>query len=713
MLGAKKILNLVKYLLITVLFILGNQSRVISETIFEVKMREAQELYNKGELIESYIAYSVAYEYAANTEQRIEAKKNAAEILFKIGDLYAAEEIYKQIYKLSKDENILRKLIIIKAETLQNDFYDWMKTLSKEQVDSEILYYLGKYILRKEKNPKRACEVLDSVRRESQYFYKAQYLCGTAMIILGDLDEALRRFLNAEKSEDKLLKEYSKLAIGRIYSDVGRFKDALPYYLSINPDSPVFYEARYETCWIFYGLEMYSEVPPCIEYFKSARKTHLTKRIEILEAFHRLNEDLVGSLLTFTAISDSSSMLITQIAQTKKFSPSFWRRDSIKFFSAKEPHIAEWIEFFPEYKFFKERREYIIAVKKYIENIIADLQRIRLSSVLVADRSIKRYMERVWLVQEKIHGLITQIDFDIMSDQEKKLWFSISSIFLELKNMDIKSRELAAVASINMNEVWRNREFKNWEKKYKAYEDSVKYIMNEINNIENLYKKNFSIIKTITDSLKRKDGRKYIFSDKLVDELTKLYDESFNIFLDFSSIWNETIKQINAYLQVQEKELRKVKWMLDNFLDYLGSFEGELLRYLFITRLENELKTTYALAQYGFIESSWTIKARESEILDSIHMLRLEEENKVRDNLIKISDSIQKIGIGEVAGRGQSSFEEDLSTTENYMIEILTKINETEKIMREISRFSWTPPDRTIQQLIEEKKMKSEKGKRR
>ena len=48
-------------------------------------------------------------------------------------------------------------------------------------------------------------------------------------------------------------------------------------------------------------------------------------------------------------------------------------------------------------------------------------------------------------------------------------------------------------------------------------------------------------------------------------------------------------------------------------------------------KIKQELMKTFALAQYGFIESAWVMKEMESATLDKLHMIRLDEEKKVRN----------------------------------------------------------------------------------
>ncbi|MDW8086629.1 MAG: hypothetical protein RMJ45_01405 [Candidatus Calescibacterium sp.] len=678
------------------------------EELFLAKYRSAEELLQNNQLVDAYIAFSTAYDYALDDSSRSRIKVIMGDILFRWGDTQAAEFVYREAYILDKkNKEALRKLIISKAENLSGDFYEFLKLLPKEEIDSEINYYHGKYILKKEKKPREACDIFDSVRRESDYFPKASYMCGAAMLILGDRDEAMRRFQNAysfSKEGDKL-KEFSQVAIARIYSDVGRFQDALPYYLSITKDSPLFYEAKYETCWILFSLERYNEVSDCIEYFKGVKKSYFTKRLEILEAFLYMNVDLVRAFLIFTAISDYSEMFLSKIIETQNMDPRFWKRDSIKYFSSIEPDIKSWLDFFPEYKMYKDRKEYILSLKKEIDEALVQIERLKSVSVIVADRTIKRYFESLYNIQSKIHNILSSFVMRSAQPDERHLVLSLFSVFEELKNIDFKTREMAAIASLNIHKVASEKEFKNWEKKYNVYNESLKSVMSELDRVVDFQKKNSEYITKMVKILSSKyDGVNPVLSDFI-----SLYGESNNLFIDYSNLWKEIIYTVIKYVEVQEKKLKGARSVLDNFLDYLETFEGSFMRYIFLFLVRNEVLKTYALARYGFIETAWVMKERESDILDKLHILRLEEENNLRDKFSSFSEEIKSISIKEVQGKGDSSFELESSKALNYIDEVDKMMSESLKMMLKVGATTWKEPEKTIQELIEEKEREKRK----
>lgn len=674
-----------------------------AQDMFSHRFEEAKSYFEKGDLLQAYINFSIAYEYATNNQQRAEIKKYLGDILFRWGDTFAAEEVYLSALNMSPDSfDLLKRVVIAKAENLSDDFYKFFQKIPKDKIDSELLYYQGKYVLLKEKNPRGACDILDSVRRESEYFFKASYLCGVAMIMVGDRSEALRRFEKATLAPDEELANNANLSVARIYTDMGRFQDALPYYLKIPNSSPIFYESKYEVCWVFYGLENYQETQRCIDYFKNAPKTHLTKRIEVLQSFLNMREDLVSAFLTFTAISDYSQALLSRIVDAEKTPKSFWDKDWIKYFASREPNMKSFIQFFPEYKMFEKRRKYIASVRDEIKSILADIQRISSTSTLVADRSVKKYLERVWLIQERILNMLSDSVMKGASYDEKNLWFTLYSLTEELKGIDLKARELVALSSVKISEISRSPEFKNWEKKYEVYRKVMGETLDELKDILEFHRKSSKYLLAMVDKLARNGN------ESNINELIRTFQDAQNTFFEFANLWQNIIDTINKYLYLQETKLKAANFMLENFLSYLADYELSLRRYLVSSKLKREIFKTYALAQYGFIESAWMMKERESDVLDKLHILRLREENNLRDNYSKFVDEIEKIRVEKKGLSAQTFFETDLSETKLTLDDVSNKIDEMEKSFNKGIGILWVPPQADINKIFEERKIKEE-----
>lgn len=682
-------------------------SENVNIDLFVRVYKNAEELLKSGDLLGAYIEFSTAEDYAPDNVARSTVRVKLGDILFRWGDTQAAEFMYREAYFLDKrNKEALRKVVISKAENLSDDFHSYLRLVPDDLIDSEILFYYGKYVLRKEKRPIEACNILDSVRRESDFFPKASYVCGVAMLMIGDRDEAVRRFMNAfVYAQDEKLRENSQLAIARIYADMGRFAEAITYYLEFKPTSPVFYEARYETCWILYSLERYSDVQSCIDYFKRIKRSYLSRRLDVLEAFLYMDTDLVRSFLTFAAISDYSEAFLSKIIETQNFGPKFWKKDAISYFSSVEPDIGSWLDFFPEYSLYKERVNYISRLREEINSTLAHIERLKSMSVMVADRSIKRYFEMLYDIQTRIHRVISSFILSGAQLQERNLMLSLFSVFEELKNMDFKTRELVALASMNLYKTATEKEFKNWEKKYGVYNESLKGLMSELENIMNFQRKNSEYITRMVEAFAARTDD----SGKVLGDFILIYNDSIALFFEFSKVWEEVMKSVIRYVEVQEKKLRKIKSVLDSFSDYIEAFEGTLLKYIFLFRVKREVEKTYALARYGFVETSWVMKERESAILDRLYMIRIEEENKLRNTFLKFFDEVNSITVRETAGTGNSMLETELSQAMSYIDEINGAMERALNIMFRVSKTSWREPEKTIQELIEEKERERKK----
>lgn len=690
-------------LLLLLLFTFVYPFNLYSSDVFRVKFQEGKEYLDKGDIINSYISFSIAYEYAESNTQKFELLMILGDILFRVGDTFAAEEIYRAAIRLNpKSFEALKKVVIAKAENRAQDFNDYFRRIPQDKRDSEILYYWGKYVLLVEKDPKKACNILDSVRRESELFYKASYLCGVAMIIIGDKYGALRRFENAALSPEKDLREYSYLAIARIYTDVGQFEKALSYYLRIPPDSPLFYESKYEVCWIFYALDRYDEVESCISYFKNAPKSHLTRKIEILQAFLNMREDLISTMLTFTAVSDYSLMILSKIHEVRNMPLKFWEKDYIKYFSAHEPNIKSFVEFFPEYKEFKRQKVYIEQTQAEIKSIIQDIKRINAMSFIVADKSIKKYIEMVWVVQQRIIDLMNNFVLQSSADiSSKKTWFALSSLFEELKKLDFTARELVVISSIKISELTQEWRFKNWDKKFQVYVKAMDYSLSELNELLDYHRRYANYFVVLAKEIAQKyDGGK-IYN---ISEILKTFEDSQNVFFSFADIWQGMIKSVAEFLSLQERKLMAMEHVLKKLITYVNSFEKSLIKYIVLTKLRNEFFEIYALANYGFIEASWILKERESEVLSKLHVLRLQEENKVGDDFSKIQDSLDKVVVDSKPFKADSIFEEEIKSAEIFADGILNSLDSSVNIFTRVNSIIFVPPEDINKIIMREQK---------
>jgi len=161
---------------------------------------------------------------------------------------------------------------------------------------------------------------------------------------------------------------------------------------------------------------------------------------------------------------------------------------------------------------------------------------------------------------------------------------------------------------------------------------------------------------------------------------------------------------VDRYLRLQEKKLRAINYVLSNFLEYLNDYHAKLVRYIVTVKLKNELMKTFSLAQYGFIESAWTLKEMESSTLDKLYVIRLEEENKLKYEISNIYANLDKIEIIQKDVSAKSSIELELNRAYELLNEINEKISEAMKNVNKAIDTTWSAPDKTIQELFQERR---------
>jgi hypothetical protein len=425
-----------------------------------------------------------------------------------------------------------------------------------------------------------------------------------------------------------------------------------------------------------------------------------------------MNEDLVGALLTFTFVSDSAEMILSKIVEAERMPLKFWEKDYIDYFSAHDPDIVLYIQAFPEYKDYLKKKTYIEQVKSEIKSIIQDMQKVGSMSVIVADKSLKKYFERVWFVQERIMNLISSFIENSMEYGEKSVWLTLYSLSEELRKLDSKARELIALSAAKSLELYlKGEEFKNWEKKLEVYRGTMNHTIDEVRKLVDYQRKSASYFVSLINEISSElDGGE----NTKLKELIQYFGTSQGVFFDFANLWEEVIQSVNKFLYVQERRLRGMYFILDNFSRYLDDFNKPLVRYIVLSKLRREFSEIYALAQYGFIEAAWIVKESESEALNRMHSIRLREEDNIRINFSKVQDELDKIELQAKSVKSDSVFEEEVRTYDSILSEIMKKVASSSDVFSSGSTITFAPPQDLYQIISElEKKSKEETQKKK
>jgi tetratricopeptide (TPR) repeat protein len=97
---------------------------------------------------------------------------------------------------------------------------------------------------------------LEQIPPTSEYYFQAQYIIGTALVVRKQHDAAATRFLQllraaARNDGDKKIQELSTLALGRVYYETGKIDKAIDQYQNVARTSDLFPDALHETAWAF------------------------------------------------------------------------------------------------------------------------------------------------------------------------------------------------------------------------------------------------------------------------------------------------------------------------------------------------------------------------------------------------------------------------------------------------------------------------------
>jgi hypothetical protein len=333
-------------------------------------------------------------------------------------------------------------------------------------------------------------------------------------------------------------------------------------------------------------------------------------------------------------------------------------------------------------------------------------------SVIVADKSLKKYFERVWFVQERIMNLISSFIENSMEYGEKSVWLTLYSLSEELRKLDSKARELIALSAAKSLELYlKGEEFKNWEKKLEVYRGTMNHTIDEVRKLVDYQRKSASYFVSLINEISSElDGGE----NTKLKELIQYFGTSQGVFFDFANLWEEVIQSVNKFLYVQERRLRGMYFILDNFSRYLDDFNKPLVKYIVLSKLRREFSEIYALAQYGFIEAAWIVKESESEALNRMHSIRLREEDNIRINFSKVQDELDKIELQAKSVKSDSVFEEEVRTYDSILSEIMKKVASSSDVFSSGSTITFAPPQDLYQIISElEKKSKEETQKKK
>jgi tetratricopeptide (TPR) repeat protein len=196
------------------------------------------------------------------------------ESLWRQGDYPTARTYFKQILGIPgaphHKEAVLRALDI----AIRLSSYEGMDALVQQaqriygtQPAPELSYLAARAVYgRRDLAPKertrRALEAFRAV--PAPYQLQAAYYRGALLVQGGELGAATEEFegctrLVPQDAKQGQVRELCFLALGRIYSELGRYADAIDRYQEIPRESPRFNEALYEIAWGFVRSKRYEQ----------------------------------------------------------------------------------------------------------------------------------------------------------------------------------------------------------------------------------------------------------------------------------------------------------------------------------------------------------------------------------------------------------------------------------------------------------------------
>lgn len=184
-----------------------------------------------------------------------------AECLFELGNYRTAEEAYRSIAEKGTQHpyfsDAVRRLLEVygilgdveRFDRYYNDFIISGKVPATELIN----YTLAKSFYRRSEF-NRAKSMFDGLPATSPYYGRSRYFLGVLMIREKNERQAIAEFEKVEAlvptdPDQQQVQELARLALARLYYEVGEFTNAEVWYAKIANKSPYFADQLYESVW--------------------------------------------------------------------------------------------------------------------------------------------------------------------------------------------------------------------------------------------------------------------------------------------------------------------------------------------------------------------------------------------------------------------------------------------------------------------------------
>lgn len=255
----------------------------------EAKQRYSNALYRYmvGQYDVSANAFFALVESKALSDQALQQDSEwyLAESLFELGNYVIAAEAYERIVNQGARHPFFADAVRREIEVYGllgdterfNALYGRYIASGTVAATDQVKYTVAKGFWRQGQVPKAKALLADL--SSGAWYTRARYLQGTILAQEGDYPASIAQFqqilsVPALTAEDREVLELARLALGRVYYEVGDYLQATAYYETIPPTSKYFADKLFELVWCFIKQEKWRAAQDQIDIFLIAFPEH-------------------------------------------------------------------------------------------------------------------------------------------------------------------------------------------------------------------------------------------------------------------------------------------------------------------------------------------------------------------------------------------------------------------------------------------------------
>lgn len=378
---------------------------------------------------------------------KADAEWYLGETLFELANYTLAEEVYRKIVERGPEHpffsDAVRRLLElygITGQTKQFETYYGRYIATKKVNPSELINYtLAKSFYRQggedseaqALNWVKAKSLFSDFAADSVYYARARYFLGTILVRQGKLEDAASEFGLAAATptndpEAREVVDLANLALGRVYYELGKYRESATAYQKIGRESKYFAEQLYELVWTFIKQQEYEEAIRAIEIFLLAfpehkyaahlkvYKGHLQMKQERFESANSTYDKVISE---YSPIRDLVAAVEVSREQPRIFFERLVNEDALEILNRAglPPFAAEML-------YDEQNVRKTVDLRRELEDQKLELQRSatfmdELEAALVGGvsslGSFKNAREDIqWITKERVEGLDRLLDLE-------------------------------------------------------------------------------------------------------------------------------------------------------------------------------------------------------------------------------------------------------------------------------------------------------------